>query len=171
MRDAVTKDIDQHIKSIDEKIDVLNVNIEKLAGLESAQLFALLAGAYGTDMDMNFTIEWGENGHGKVLVAGNEVAAFKRGGLVDYTGPAWVDGSKRKPEAFLSAADTAMIQRLVDSLETGDGFLGSVVISNLQIHTEHLDNNQDFMNAGRIFASEFNKALQNRGIRPNVSKK
>lgn len=34
---------------------------------------------------------------------------YKSGGLVDYTGPAWVDGSTDQPEAFLSAEDTARI--------------------------------------------------------------
>ncbi|MCD8210485.1 MAG: hypothetical protein LUC37_02945 [Prevotella sp.] len=40
--------------------------------------------------------------------------AFASGGLVDFTGPAWVDGSKSKPEAFLSAEDTARIGRAAD---------------------------------------------------------
>ena len=35
--------------------------------------------------------------------------AFKQGGLVDYTGPAWVDGSRSNPEAFLSSEDTRRI--------------------------------------------------------------
>lgn len=34
---------------------------------------------------------------------------FKNGGLADYTGPAWVDGTPSKPEAFLSAEDTENI--------------------------------------------------------------
>ena len=34
---------------------------------------------------------------------------FAEGGLIDYTGPAWVDGSFTKPEAFLSAKDTERI--------------------------------------------------------------
>lgn len=34
---------------------------------------------------------------------------YATGGLVDYTGPAWVDGSPTRPEAFLSAEDTARI--------------------------------------------------------------
>lgn len=34
---------------------------------------------------------------------------FEQGGLVNFTGPAWVDGSPDKPEAFLSAEDTARI--------------------------------------------------------------
>lgn len=35
--------------------------------------------------------------------------AFKKGGLVDYTGPAWVDGTPQKPESFLNSEDTARI--------------------------------------------------------------
>lgn len=41
---------------------------------------------------------------------------YKTGGMVDYTGPAWVDGTKTRPEAFLSAADTANIAKLRDIL-------------------------------------------------------
>lgn len=43
------------------------------------------------------------------IVGPETAAAFKRyatGGYVDYTGPAWVDGSPTKPEAILSAKDT-----------------------------------------------------------------
>jgi len=39
-----------------------------------------------------------------------------KGGLVDFTGPTWVDGTKANPEAFLSAADTANIAKLRDIL-------------------------------------------------------
>lgn len=38
-----------------------------------------------------------------------EKHAYATGGLVNYTGPAWVDGSPTRPEAFLSAEDTARI--------------------------------------------------------------
>lgn len=41
---------------------------------------------------------------------------YAKGGLVDYTGPAWVDGTKSSPEAFLSAKDTANISALTDIL-------------------------------------------------------
>lgn len=34
---------------------------------------------------------------------------FATGGLVNYTGPAWVDGTPSKPEAFLNSEDTARI--------------------------------------------------------------
>ena len=34
---------------------------------------------------------------------------YATGGMVDYTGPAWVDGTPERPEAFLSAEDTERI--------------------------------------------------------------
>ena len=34
---------------------------------------------------------------------------YKSGGLVNYTGPAWVDGTPQQPEAFLSPEDTERI--------------------------------------------------------------
>lgn len=40
------------------------------------------------------------------------------GGLVDYTGPAWVDGSTTNPEAFLSAYQTEQIGALAKALDS-----------------------------------------------------
>lgn len=40
---------------------------------------------------------------------------YANGGLVDYTGPAWVDGTKAKPEAFLSAEDTRLLKSKIFS--------------------------------------------------------
>lgn len=44
--------------------------------------------------------------------------AFKYadGGLVNYTGPAWVDGTQNKPEAFLNAEDTKRIGQAAELL-------------------------------------------------------
>lgn len=50
------------------------------------------------------------SGGGKVMLA------YDSGGLVDYTGLAMVHGSKKRPEAFLSADDTIMIRKLLDPL-------------------------------------------------------
>ena len=53
------------------------------------------------------------------------ITAFKTGGLVDFTGPAWVEGTKSKPEAFLSAGDTAMLKSKIFS--NSDGSLKALV--------------------------------------------
>ena len=53
----------------------------------------------------------------------SDVTAFKTGGLADFTGPAWLDGTKSKPEYILNADQTKAFFQLVDvlsSLRTGE---------------------------------------------------
>jgi hypothetical protein len=33
----------------------------------------------------------------------SSINMYKKGGIVDFTGPAWVDGTPGNPEAFLNA--------------------------------------------------------------------
>jgi hypothetical protein len=40
---------------------------------------------------------------------------YKNGGLVDFTGMAWLDGSKSRPERVLSAEQNNMFTKLMDS--------------------------------------------------------
>lgn len=42
-----------------------------------------------------------------------DIREYLKGGLVDYTGPAWVDGSKSEPELMLNANDT---QNLLETM-------------------------------------------------------
>jgi TP901 family phage tail tape measure protein len=44
------------------------------------------------------------------------VYQFAKGGYVDYTGPAWVDGTKSHPEYMLNATQTAQFEALIDVL-------------------------------------------------------
>ena len=44
--------------------------------------------------------------------------AFKTGGLADFTGPAWLDGSKSHPELVLNAQDTQNFIQLKDILSS-----------------------------------------------------
>ena len=60
-----------------------------------------------------------------------EGSKYAEGGMVDYTGPAWVDGTKSKPEAFLSANDTQLIASLRDVLNANPKF-GSMAATTIQ---------------------------------------
>lgn len=110
-----------------------------------------------------------------------KLPAFKQGGLVDFTGPAWVDGSKSKPEAFLSAEDTAMLKSKIFS--NSDGSLkalvaaleaitndtskysstaeagGSIVIQNAQVNIQPgtISNDYDARRAGEMALEEMVK--------------
>ena len=48
----------------------------------------------------------------------NNWTAFAEGGLVPFTGPAWVDGTPDRPEAFLNPEDTRNIGNLIDVLRS-----------------------------------------------------
>ena len=45
-----------------------------------------------------------------------DIPKYKTGGLADFTGPAWLDGSKSKPELVLNAKDTENFIMLKDIL-------------------------------------------------------
>lgn len=50
---------------------------------------------------------------------------YATGGLADYTGPAWVDGTPTKPELVLNSTDTAnfiVLKDILSSLLNGDSF-------------------------------------------------
>ena len=47
----------------------------------------------------------------------SDIKAYKNGGLVDYTGLAWMDGTKSNPETVLDAEDTRNLINLTDALE------------------------------------------------------
>lgn len=53
--------------------------------------------------------------------AGHPANRYASGGMVDYTGPAWVDGTKSRPEAFLNANQTSLIGSFAKSLERLSG--------------------------------------------------
>jgi hypothetical protein len=73
---------------------------------------------------------------------------YKTGGLADFTGPAWLDGTPSKPEYVLNAAQTERFFSLVDILEgfdskekttqqTGDNYF------NIDINVDKLENDYD----------------------------
>ena len=88
---------------------------------------------------------------GKIMFGGSRITGgyatpsgtfvYEKGGLVDYTGPAWVDGTPAQPEAFLSAKDTQMISNFTDvlrSLYTSIGFSNSQQV-NPSIGDTHIE--------------------------------
>lgn len=65
------------------------------------------------------TVAYWEGQWGKVK---NRVYKYKQGGLADFTGPAWLDGTKSRPELVLNQKDTQNFIQLKDilaSLMTG----------------------------------------------------
>ena len=62
--------------------------------------------------------------------------AYKKGGLATFTGPAWLDGTKSRPEAVLNARDTENFLQLRD-------ILGEVLTKTKDLGNSNSENNGD----------------------------
>ena len=75
--------------------------------------------------------------------------SYKTGGLADYTGPAWLDGTPSKPELVLNAADTKNFLALKDVLSRAVHSSNSISNSygdatyEININVDHLNNDYD----------------------------
>lgn len=95
----------------------------------------------------NWLTSWAMGGH--------KVKRYAQGGMVDYTGPAWVDGTPDRPESFLNAEDTARIGSaakilsdiplLADPDRAERIVNNSVGDTNIEIHMniDHIDSDVD----------------------------
>lgn len=82
----------------------------------------------------------------------SETTKYAAGGLVNYTGPAWVDGTPAKPEAFLNAQDTqrigeaakilAQIPALNGASENVSTNIGDTTIE-IHINVENIESDYD----------------------------
>ena len=74
---------------------------------------------------------------------------YKTGGLADFTGPAWLDGTKSKPEYILNADQTKAFFQLVDvlgSLKSGATQSSQITgdsIYDVDINVESIGNDYD----------------------------
>lgn len=106
------------------------------------------------------------------------IAKFAEGGLVDYTGPAWVDGTKTKPESFLDAEDTSLLRAMLDGwkhvrnlpfmsnvsgvAERGDGMsIGEV---NVTLNEAQFNTDDDYETIAQKVGAAFTKELAKQGF-------
>lgn len=74
--------------------------------------------------------------------------AYATGGLANYTGPAWLDGTPTKPELVLNATDTRNFLALKDVLSRAIGAVDSTVSTGdatyeININVDHLNSDYD----------------------------
>jgi hypothetical protein len=78
----------------------------------------------------------------------NSLTGYKTGGLADFTGPAWLDGTKSRPEYILNADQTKRFFSLIDVLERFDdkdssGSKSGDNYFDIEINVEKLENDYD----------------------------
>ena len=126
----------------------------KLSGFAKLQVDGLYGGlttmavrklqaAVGTPVDG----KWGPNT--KRAFDSSHLKAYKTGGLADFTGPAWLDGTKSRPEYILNAEQTKSFFQLVDVLSglNSDSAQSSQItgdsIYDIDINVESVNNDYD----------------------------
>lgn len=97
--------------------------------------------------------------------------SFLKGGLANYTGPAWLDGTKSNPERILSPRQTKLFESMVSSLEKSannstinSGFNSSYNIGeiNTTIKVDKLDNQTDINKLVKQVEDKIVKDIRNR---------
>ena len=81
------------------------------------------------------------------------VTFYKTGGLATETGPAWLDGTRAKPELVLNATDTknfialkdvlSSVMNGVNSMTDVSDVQGAPVTYDININVDHLNNDYD----------------------------
>lgn len=94
--------------------------------------------------------------------------AYESGGYVDYTGPAWVDGNKTHPEAFLSAYQTEQIGALAKSLDPSTvnnaTTNSNVTFGSINFNVASMSNAADGKKALDVFVQGANDMMAKKGI-------
>lgn len=94
--------------------------------------------------------------------------AYASGGYVDYTGPAWVDGNKTHPEAFLSAYQTEQIGALAKSLDPSTvnnaTTNSNVTFGSINFNVASMSSAADGKKALDIFVQGANDMMAKKGI-------
>jgi TP901 family phage tail tape measure protein len=95
-------------------------------------------------------------------------SAYASGGYVDYTGPAWVDGNKTHPEAFLSAYQTEQIGALAKSLDPSTvnnaTTNSNVTFGSINFNVASMSSVADGKKALDIFVQGANDMMAKKGI-------
>ena len=97
--------------------------------------------------------------------------AFKSGGMADFTGPAWLDGTKSAPEAVLNAAQTQAFLKLADHFDELEGAVSNnVVIENISFQVDSMSSPADGERAFDAFVNRFKEIGSQTGLSFNKTR-
>lgn len=99
----------------------------------------------------------------------SDIKGYKTGGLADYTGPAWLDGTKSRPEIVLNQQDSQNFLQLKDVLSSvmrGDNTPQGANEFNIDIdiHVDTLSNDYDVDQLTERIKENINKEARYRNV-------
>lgn len=98
---------------------------------------------------------------------------YAHGGFIDYTGPAWVDGSYSHPEAVLNALQTEHFIKFTNALDNMYGQMGgtstanSIMIDTISFNVDSMSSRADGEAAFDAFVNKFKEIGSQRGMKIN----
>jgi len=109
-------------------------------------------------------------------ISAPEIPAFKSGGMANFTGPAWLDGTQTAPEAVLDAAQTKAFMNIADNLDklepiTQGNFGASVEIQSIEFNVESMSSPEDGEKAFDAFVQKFNDIGKRTGLALTATQK
>lgn len=112
--------------------------------------------------------QWYYSDGGNYFWKGLQLEKYASGGMVDYTGPAWVDGTKTHPEAFLSAHQTEQIGALANALDPSTvnnaTTNSNVTFGSINFNVASMSSAADGKKALDIFVQGANDMMAKKGI-------
>lgn len=107
-----------------------------------------------------------------ILWANGHQIKYKDGGFADFTGPAWLDGTKQHPEAVLNALQTEHFIKFTNALDNmfsnGNGVsntTSSINIGDIQFHVDSMSSPEDGEAAFNMFVTKFKEIGNQTGIK------
>ena len=101
-----------------------------------------------------------------------DLTAYKTGGIADFTGPAWLDGTKSNPELILNARDTENFITLKDilssimdrkGLQNNTQSVGDMYF-NIDINVDELSNDYDVEDLSKKIKQELTDSAMYRNV-------
>ena len=106
----------------------------------------------------------------------SDLFKYKHGGFVNFTGPAWLDGTAQHPEAVLNALQTEHFIKFTNALDNlyGNGNqttnTSSVNIENIEFKVNSMSSPEDGERAFNMFVEKFKEIGNQTGIKINSFK-
>ena len=152
---SIAGDLKKGVKNV-EGVKALQTALNALGFTNNKGKKLAVDGQFGTNTQQavkKFQKKYGLSQDGVVgakTKAKFKTLGYKTGGLADYTGPAWLDGTPSKPELVLNATDTQNFLALRDVLSKVIGSTNSVTNSyggnatyEININVDKLTNDYD----------------------------
>lgn len=135
-------------------------------------------GSFTATVSETIVAVWKKASNNSIVSNFGKWLGFDTGGLADFTGPAWLDGTKQHPEMVLNQLQTKHFINFANTLDkmysnvgsaTG-GLNSSVTIGSIGFQVDSMSSPEDGEKAFNMFVDKFKEIGNQTGIKINSFK-